>query len=747
VIEYRAVIHPLSILICVGLFAAVPSVAAPTLEQLAAAAGQQRPIMRIGLDAEAELELSARKPYRLIDPDSGTEVWKPRFEGALQVVAEGGPRGELRSIYRVQVGAFGNRQFAEQRLEELTKELGTEGVIVHDPDRGNWRVRLGRAEERLALNPIVERLRRIGLENFWIAEEPSEELSGVTMRLVDEAYDSLPTGLRRIVVLPGRGDHIRVNGKPYRGIFELRVNDFGLVRPINWVGLEKYLLGVVPAELGPEVWPELQALKAQAVAARTYAWRNRGQFEEEGFDLCGTPRCQVYKGTEAEHPLSDRAIAATRGEILTWQGKPIDALYTATCGGHTEDGREIFAEQSEPYLKGVPCRAENEALASLRATVTGLKITPLPDETGEDVTRDWALLRAAGVIEDWPLESAGPLQPSQLRSWTSRLARIAGLPAPEGTPARIATMGQAAAAMLADLGWWERAEVLLSENDIDALLRDEALAALPVEQRRALAYLAWEEALRPFPDGAFHAEKSPSLTRLMPALARIGQTYGAFGLSNGVVSGVGQRNIRLVRGKGEVRLPLAESPYLFGLSGGKAVPAEKLEIWPGDRIRYRTALSGKIDFLELRPPVKGVSDDRSAAVYSWEARKSRHELERLINRRLSLGELRDLQVVRRGVSGRIVELRVVGSRGSTIVRGFDVRRLLDLRESLMVIDLQRDERGRIEAAVFTGKGWGHGVGMCQVGAYGMALRGASYQEILGHYYTGTAVTKLSGRGR
>jgi stage II sporulation protein D len=733
-----------------ALLAAAPAALSSSPEQLATAAGEQKPLMRIGLDAADKLELSARKPFRIIDPESGKEIWKPRFEGLLQVVAEGGPRGRLQSIYRVQVGAFGNRQFAEQRKLELEEELGVEGVVVHDPDRGNWRVRLGRAEQRLALNPLIERLREIGLENFWIAEEPSEELSGVTMRLVDDTYASMLTGLRRIIVLPGRGDRIRVGGKPYRGIFELRVNDFGLVRAINWVGLEGYLLGVVPAELGPEVWPELQALKAQAVAARTYAWRNRGQFADEGFDICATPRCQVYGGAGAEHPLSDRAVAATRSEILTWQERPINALYTATCGGHTEDGHEIFPEQSEPYLSGVPCRAENEALASLRATVAGRKIAPLLDETHEEVTRDWSLLRAAGVIASWPAlsESApAPLGPAQLRSWTAGLARLAGLPEPQGPPAETSTVGQAASALLADLGWWERAEVLLSDHDIDALLRDESTAGLPRVERRALAYLAWVEALRPFPDGSFHAGRPPSATRLIPALAKIGQTYKAFGLRNGVVSGVGAKSIRLVQGKGELRLPLADAPYLFGLSGGKAVPAERLEIWPGDRIRFRTAPSGEIDFLELRPPVKGVSDDRSAAVYSWEVRKTRHELERLVNRRLSLGDLKDLQVLRRGVSGRIVELRVVGSRGSTVVRGFDVRRLLDLRESLMVIDLQRDEQGRIEAALFTGKGWGHGVGMCQVGAYGMALRGASYREILGHYYTGATISKISSPGR
>ena len=84
------------------------------------------------------------------------------------------------------------------------------------------------------------------------------------------------------------------------------LNGFGELRPINWVGLEQYLLGVVPAELGPEVWPEPQALRAQAVAARTYVWRNRGQFADEGFDLCATPRCQVYHGVDVEHPMSDR---------------------------------------------------------------------------------------------------------------------------------------------------------------------------------------------------------------------------------------------------------------------------------------------------------------------------------------------------------------------------------------------------------------------------------------------------------
>ena len=384
-------------------------------------------------------------------------------------------------------------------------------------------------------------------------------------------------------------------------------------------------------------------------------------------------------------------------------------------------------------------------MASLRATVRGRSIPPIQDETGAEITREWALLQVAGVIaaaEASPGFAAGRLEGSTLRSWTTRLAALAGLQAPQGPVPTISTLGQAAAALLADLGWQERAEVLLSEEDLPALLRDRAAAKLPQDQRRALAYLASVEGLRPHADGRYRVTQKPQVARLALPLIQVGNTYNAFRLREAVVSGVGQTSIRLIQGKGEIRLPLSDLPFLFGFSGGKPVPAERLEIWPGDRMRFRTNAAGAIDFLELLPPVKGASDDRSAAVYSWQVRRSRRQLEAVINRRIAVGRLKDLQIIRRGVSGRVVELRVVGSRGSTVVRGFDVRNLLDLREILAVIEIQRDEAGEIDAVVFAGKGWGHGVGLCQVGAYGMALRGASYGEILAHYYSGTRLGQV-----
>jgi len=715
-------------------------------ESLASQAGQRAPLMRIGLEGAHRIEIRAGRPYRILDPLTGETVWKPRFDGTIQAVAEGGPTGEVARVYRVQVAAFSTREAAREELDRVLGLVGGEGIVHHDPDRGNWRVRLGRASSRQGLSQLAETLRTKGIGEFWIAEEPAETLSGVRLRLVDESFESFPTAVERLAIVPAAGDHIRVDGKPYRGVIELRIDAVGQIRPIDWVGLEVYLLGVVPAELGPEVWPEIEALKAQAVAARTYAWRNRGQFSGAGYDICGTPRCQVYSGVDAEHPLSDRAVLATAGQMLSWEGEAIIALYTATCGGHTDHGKDVFADHDEPYLTGVPCRAENDALASLRATIQGRAIPPLFDETGADVTRDWSLLRASTVLPDEAPSPGALLEPITAevqREWTAAMARQAGLAAPAGPPPPVEDLGQAAAGLVADLGWDDRARHLISEQDVPALLRDTDAANLPPSQNRALAYLAWVEGLRPAGDGSFHVMRSPSRARLIPALSRIGESYEAFGLRQGVVSGVGKKSIRLVQGKGEIRLALADRPYLFSLVGGKAVPAEHLELWPGDRVRFRRNPSGEIDFLELAPPVKGASDDRSAAVYSWEVRKSRRRLEATINRRVRVGRLQDLRIVERGISGRATVLRVVGSSGESTVRGFDIRGLLgDLRERPTVIEIQRDAAGAIVAVVFAGKGWGHGVGMCQVGAYGMALRGADYREILGHYYQGATLAPL-----
>lgn len=405
------------------------------LRTLSTRTGQEEPILRIGLADAHRVSVTSRGAFRILDARTGKPVWKASFDEEVRLVAEGGPREGAASIYRIQVGAYGNPDAAEKEKSRLERLVGAGGIVHHDPDRGNWRVRIGRADDRQGLAPLMDRLREAGIQGLWIAEEPAETVTDVRVRLVDQSFDSKTTKAERLVAVPEGRHPVAVEGKTYRGIVELRISAYGTIRPVNWVGLEQYLRGVVPAELGPEVWPELQALKAQAVAARTYVWRNMGQFSDEGYDLCATPRCQVYAGESAEHPLSDRAVLATAGEVLTAAGKPIVALYTATCGGHTENGSAIFPEHSEAYLSGVPCRAEGDALATQRGTVSGRHQPPLRDETGTEVTRDWALLAASDVVDaDLGAQAIlEPLTPKDLRGWTRALSRLAGLPEPSST--------------------------------------------------------------------------------------------------------------------------------------------------------------------------------------------------------------------------------------------------------------------------------------------------------------------------
>lgn len=149
--------------------------------------------------------------------------------------------------------------------------------------------------------------------------------------------------------LPGTG-MIRVNGRPYRGKISVQAAGGGLV-VVETVGLEDYLRGVVPREVYTS-WPE-EALKAQAVAARTYTLANSGRHSRRGYDLCADVHCQAYGGFFGEHPRTDSAVSRTAGVVATYKGKLISALYHSSSGGHTEDSANVWGWDT-PYLKGVP---------------------------------------------------------------------------------------------------------------------------------------------------------------------------------------------------------------------------------------------------------------------------------------------------------------------------------------------------------------------------------------------------------
>src|SRR5205823_10480508 len=191
--------------------------------------------------------------------------------------------------------------------------------------------------------------------NLLIVRRPTDQPFQKRHQAVDDEGESFELDSEAVLVIPSTADTITIGDKPYRTAARVFINARGTYNVMNELNLEDYLRGVVPAEMGSKIFDELEAQKAQAIAARTYAVRNLGQFGAEGYDICPGPACQAYKGFAGEEALSDQAVKETAGLIMTFSGQPIDALYTATCGGETSDVGTMFPGRNEPYLRRARC--------------------------------------------------------------------------------------------------------------------------------------------------------------------------------------------------------------------------------------------------------------------------------------------------------------------------------------------------------------------------------------------------------
>lgn len=153
-----------------------------------------------------------------------------------------------------------------------------------------------------------------------------------------------------IVIKPANGGYVNAKNKWYRGYLMIQ-NRGQKLTVINDVPLEDYLKGVVPSEM-PSSW-EIEALKAQAVAARSYALANLGKRASLGFDLKDTPEDQAYGGASAETAKTNSAVNDTAGLVLTYNYKVIPAYYSASAGGQTINSKQLWGKDL-PYIRSVP---------------------------------------------------------------------------------------------------------------------------------------------------------------------------------------------------------------------------------------------------------------------------------------------------------------------------------------------------------------------------------------------------------
>ena len=176
---------------------------------------------------------------------------------------------------------------------------------------------------------------------------------------------------------------ITINNKQYRGkIQPTRVNG-GSIVPVNAVNIEHYLYGVLPGEMSPSFATE--ALKAQAVASRTYALKkiDMKAHTTSGYDICDGTHCQSYKGKPSEFDATNAAVDATKGLVMYYQGEPIESVFFASSGGYTENSEDIWTSPL-PYLKAVPDVYEIDTNTWTKK-FTAAQLTNLTSSKGDNI--------------------------------------------------------------------------------------------------------------------------------------------------------------------------------------------------------------------------------------------------------------------------------------------------------------------------------------------------------------------------
>jgi stage II sporulation protein D len=463
---------------------------------------------------------------------------------------------------------------------------------------------------------------------------------------------------------------LEIDTRAYRGALDVFGNVRHTLTVVNELPLEEYLRGVVPNELNPIAFGQIEALKAQAVAARTYIQRNLGQYRNEGYDVCATDTCQVYFGVLTEDSLATQAVADTRGIVATYDGKPINALYSSTCGGRTEDAEKIFSEKV-PYLVSTSCEYKHPA--------------PLP-------------FGSSRSIANW---KEGVLAVARVTNFTEA-ARFMGLP--------------------------ERGEP--SSTDPAVLAAFVRQTFYPSVQTASDLSFVTEQGLVP---AAGPVQRDDVLFRLI-------ERKSAFEWQQGVLVGWDGTKMRLVVNGQPKEFAVAPDALIYQRVGEERL-AMKQGAWIGGELIEFRSDAGTIHMLVYRINFANPAADRYSRLALWQMHKTRQELDAAF-RSLAIGEFSDMHVVERGLSERLVSTEVIGSSGRRTVPALRLRTLLGLRDSLFSFDIERNAAGAVLGMTMYGRGWGHGVGMCQVGAFGMALDGASYADILKKYYRGIELTKL-----
>lgn len=687
-------------------------------------------------------------------------------------------------VFRVEFQNLPTQEDANILSRDIRQLAGETSVVSFDAASSQWKVVVGSVKEsNIEAEELKAKLEEKGFDDAVIIGErrvrPSEDAVDLSQQVRSGAKGEVrslirPTGsaaatgaaaidpsLREVVVngpsemakysslravafgsANERANPVRYNGKAYRGRIEVFVNARGSLTVVNEVPIEEYLLGVVPAELG---LPQLEAQKAQAVAARTYAIANIGTYGRQGFDMVPTVWSQVYKGVSIENRMGTQAVRETRGIVAMYNGKPITAYYTSTCGGRTENSENVF-EKAEPYLRGVECSLEGRRHFEPFLIRSNRPQPRVRDDASLELVRRMSLLAANGfylpnepMTDDWFTDIPSE---QELNLWLGQLAIRFGKPAPQVT--RQSANPVELARIIASLAYAPGvADTMLTDSDINYLLGFADASEIPRERRAEIAMLMRDGLFSINADQTFQPGRPFTRARL---IRLIGQIYDRRKWTPEMLSGVARPTVdgKLVfrMGRTDRQLNVRPDVFLFRDFGRTMYPVREAALVGGENVRYQLDALGAVKYLEIQPTETPTTAENMSPWVNWTRSGSAAEVQSRLSRYVrGIGTLYDLNVKQVGYSRRAVELEIIGSNGVKTLKGGKIRSALRLPEQLFVMN-KRYSGDRVTSFTFTGRGWGHGVGMCQYGAFGLAKMGVKYDEIIRHYYTGVELTAM-----
>ncbi len=228
---------------------------------------------------------------------------------------------------RQKIGPFASFESAERLVKELNN-IGIKSIIAHPLDWEVW----------VSSNFTIPKSIESTYQKIQVSTLVVPFIDGINGKISLKGPLSLHAP-----------DGLRLDNGIYYGPFSIQLDAYGTWTLVEHVPLERYLNGVVPYEIGSNS-PEA-ALAVQAVLARTWAVANSHRFKVDGYNLCSDTQCQVYKDPSKANQKIKKAIKTTAGKILTWDQKPINAVYHATNGGVMASVTEAWSTNSVPYLK------------------------------------------------------------------------------------------------------------------------------------------------------------------------------------------------------------------------------------------------------------------------------------------------------------------------------------------------------------------------------------------------------------